>query len=94
MPTHHTLSPNPSTVHWGYLDAKISPRLTIESGDTLTIETVSGALADVGDTSIMLSHHREICEKLKLTPGPHILPGPSPYAAPSQAIPSRCVSRT
>jgi acetamidase/formamidase len=54
MPTHHTLSPDPSTVHWGYLDAKIPPRLTIESGDTVTIETVSGGLADVGDTSIML----------------------------------------
>jgi acetamidase/formamidase len=76
MPTHHTLSPNPSTVHWGYLDAKIPPRLTIESGDTVTIETVSGGLADVGDTSIMLPHHREICEKLRPSPGPHILTGP------------------
>jgi acetamidase/formamidase len=76
MPTHHTLSPNPSTVHWGYLDAKIPPRLTIDSGDTVTIETVSGGLADVGDTSIMLPHHREICEKLKPSPGPHILTGP------------------
>jgi acetamidase/formamidase len=63
-------------VHWGYLDAKIPPRLTIESGDTVTIETVSGGPADVGDTSIMLPHHREICEKLKPTPGPHILTGP------------------
>src|SRR5919109_1249070 len=76
MPTHHTLSPNPSSVHWGYLDAKIPPRLTIESGDTVTIETVSGGPADVGDTSIMLPHQREICEKLKPTPGPHILTGP------------------
>src|SRR3954449_4784604 len=76
MPTHHTLSPNPSTVHWGYLDAKIPPRLTIDSGDTVTIETVSGGLADVGDTSIMLPHHRAICEKLKPSPGPHILTGP------------------
>jgi acetamidase/formamidase len=30
----------------------------------------------VGDTSIMLPHHQEICEKLKPTPGPHILTGP------------------
>jgi hypothetical protein len=62
MPTHHTLSPNPSTVHWGYLDAKIPPRLTIDSGDTVTIETVSGSLADVGDTSIMLPLGR-YCER-------------------------------
>ena len=68
--------PTPATVHWGYLDAKIPPRLTIDSGDTVTIDTVSGGLADVGDTSIMLPHHREICEKLKPSPGPHILTGP------------------
>jgi len=72
----HRLGPSPATVHWGYLDAKIPPRLTIDSGDTVTVDTVSGGLADVGDTSIMLPHHREICEKLKPSPGPHILTGP------------------
>lgn len=72
----HTLAPTPATVHWGFLDAKIPPRLTVESGDTVTIDTVSGGLGDVGDTSIMLPHHREICEKLKPSPGPHILTGP------------------
>ena len=76
MATHHTLGPTPATVHWGFLDAKIPPRLTIDSGDTVTIETVSGGLADVGDTSIMLPYHREICEQLKPSPGPHILTGP------------------
>lgn len=74
--TTHRLDPTHATVHWGYLDAKIPPRLTINSGDTVTIDTVSGGLADVGDTSIMLPHHREICEKLKPSPGPHILTGP------------------
>jgi acetamidase/formamidase len=76
MATHHVLGPTPSTVHWGYLDAKIPPRLTIDPGDTVTVDTVSGGLGDVGDTSIMLPHHREICEKLKPSPGPHILTGP------------------
>jgi acetamidase/formamidase len=76
MATHHTLAPTPATVHWGYLDAKIPARLTVESGDTVTIESVSGGLADVGDTSIMLPHHREICQALKPSPGPHILTGP------------------
>ena len=70
------LEPTPATVHWGYLDAKIPPRLTVESGDTVTVDTVSGGLADVGDTSIMLPHHRAICEALKPSPGPHILTGP------------------
>ena len=66
---HHTLKPTPTTVHWGYLDAKIPPRLTVESGDTVTVETVSGGLADVGDTSIMLPHHRAICERSSPRPG-------------------------
>ena len=72
----HTLAPTPATVHWGYFDAKILPRLTVDSGDTVIIDTVSGGLGDVGDTSIMLPHHREICETLKPSPGPHILTGP------------------
>jgi acetamidase/formamidase len=72
----HTIGPTPATVHWGYLDAKIPPRLTVDPGDTVIVDTVSGGLADVGDTSIMLPHHREICEKLKPSPGPHILTGP------------------
>jgi acetamidase/formamidase len=76
MAAQHRLDPAPQTVHWGYLDAKIPPRLTVESGDTIVIDTVSGGLADVGDTSIMLPHHREICEKVKPSPGPHILTGP------------------
>jgi acetamidase/formamidase len=76
MATHHTLTPTPDTVHWGNLDAKIPPRLTIDSGDTVTVDTVSGGPADIRDTSIMLPHHREICEKLKPSPGPHILTGP------------------
>src|SRR3974377_2155702 len=72
----HTLAPTPSNVHWGYLDAKIPPHIVVDSGDTVTINTVSGGLSDVGDTSIMLPHHREICEKLRPSPGPHILTGP------------------
>ena len=40
----HRLGPTPATVHWGYLDAKIPPRLTVDSGDTVTIDTVSGGL--------------------------------------------------
>ena len=47
----HMLGPTPATVHWGYLDAKVPPRLTVDSGDTVTIDTVSGGLADVGDTA-------------------------------------------
>ncbi len=36
----------PETVHWGFFDAGLEPVLTIRSGDTVTIGTVSGG-ADV-----------------------------------------------
>ncbi len=44
--THHHLDAGPDTVHWGHFDAALPPVLTIESGDTVTISTVSGP-ADV-----------------------------------------------
>ena len=40
---HHTLKSTLATVHWGYFDAAVPPVLTIESGDTVTVETLSGA---------------------------------------------------
>ena len=39
---HHRLDASSKTVHWGYFDAALEPRLTIDSGDTVTISTVSG----------------------------------------------------
>ena len=30
------------TVHWGFFDAKLRPLTTIESGETITLSTVSG----------------------------------------------------
>ncbi|MDB5512434.1 MAG: amidase [Enterovirga sp.] len=40
--THHQLDAGPNSVHWGYFDAMLPPVLTVESGDTVTISTVSG----------------------------------------------------
>ena len=40
--THHRLEAGPDTVHWGYFDAALPSVLTVESGDTVTISTVSG----------------------------------------------------
>ena len=42
MADHH-LASNPETVHWGYFDATLPPILTIDSGDSVTISTVSAA---------------------------------------------------
>jgi acetamidase/formamidase len=38
----HRLDASPETVHWGYFDAGLAPQTTIDSGDTITISTVSG----------------------------------------------------
>lgn len=42
MPQSHRLDASAKTVHWGYFDAKLAPQITIDSGDTVTISTVSG----------------------------------------------------
>ena len=36
---HHRLRATPETVQWGWLDPKEPPKLTIASGDTVSIET-------------------------------------------------------
>jgi acetamidase/formamidase len=38
----HQLDASVDTVHWGYFDASLEPLLTIDSGDTVIISTVSG----------------------------------------------------
>jgi acetamidase/formamidase len=40
--SNHRLEPGPDTVHWGFFDARLSPLLAIESGQRVTISTVSG----------------------------------------------------
>ncbi|MCA0318997.1 MAG: acetamidase/formamidase family protein [Proteobacteria bacterium] len=42
----HRLDASADTAHWGYFEAVLPPRLTIASGDRVTISTVSGG-ADV-----------------------------------------------
>src|SRR4029078_9626344 len=76
----HRLEASPETVHWGFFDAKLPPQLTIESGDTVTITTVSGTLgylpkAGSGLTvpPALQAIHDKVQAKLG---GPHILTGP------------------
>ena len=38
---HHTLPVSPATVHWGYFSKKVTPALTLRSGDRATIETLT-----------------------------------------------------
>jgi acetamidase/formamidase len=38
----HRLDAAPETVHWGFFDAALKPLVTVESGDMITMSTVSG----------------------------------------------------
>src|SRR5262245_2031918 len=77
MTKAHRLDPTPETVHWGYFDAKLPPRIEIESGDTIVVDTVSGHREVLGDDEKLLRPvHREIVTKLKPELGAHILTGP------------------
>jgi acetamidase/formamidase len=70
-------------VHVGYFSAALKPVLTINSGDTVTIETVAGLEPAIIDASSVVppsavpeyvrTIRREVTER---GPGPHILTGP------------------
>ena len=55
--TRHHLPAKPGTVRWGHWDGSLPPVLTIRSGDTVTIDTLSGEPEDLPDASERL-HHR------------------------------------
>ena len=38
---HHLLPVSPANVHWGYFSKKVTPALTLKSGDRATIETLT-----------------------------------------------------
>src|SRR5216110_1902522 len=71
---HHVLKATPENVQWGWLDPKEPPRLTIESGDTVSIETMMHAKDQIQKGTTM----EKIVELRKANPGggPHSLTGP------------------
>jgi acetamidase/formamidase len=77
--TNHRLDASPDTVHWGYFDAKLKPQCTIDSGDTVTISTVSGVVGHLpkpGSGMTVLPALQAVHDTLQPKMGPHILTGP------------------
>src|SRR5580658_5893977 len=78
MSQHHVLRASPETCHWGYFDAGLKPVLNVASGDTVTVDAVSGGpdvLPQYGRFDILPDHlaiHRGLEPKL----GAHSLTGP------------------
>ena len=68
---HYRLKATPETVQWGWLDPKQKPQLTIESGDSVSIETLMHARDQIQPGVPM----EKIVELRKANPGggPHSL---------------------
>ncbi|MGO8970648.1 MAG: acetamidase/formamidase family protein [Myxococcaceae bacterium] len=73
-PKHYVLKATPETVQWGWLDPKEAPRLTIASGDIVSIETLMHARDQIQKGTSM----EQIVALRKANPGggPHSLTGP------------------
>jgi acetamidase/formamidase len=71
---HHKLAATLDTVQWGWLDPKEPPKLTINSGDTVSIETMMHAHNKVQQGITM----EQIVGLRKANPGggPHSMTGP------------------
>ena len=76
---HYTLAATPETVAWGYFDAARKPVLEIESGDTVTFDTLSGEPEDMPPADLglaILPEHLPVHEQCERGPGPHFVTGP------------------
>ena len=74
---NHRIDAGPEAVHWGYFDAGLKPLLTVASGDTVTISTVSGMANQMPAAPLtvppaLAAIHARVPQKL---PG-HICTGP------------------
>jgi acetamidase/formamidase len=71
---HHVLPASTENVQWGWYDINEKPKLTIKSGDTVSIETLSHSLGQIKPGVAM----DEIVRLRKANPGggPHSITGP------------------
>jgi acetamidase/formamidase len=71
---HYVLPATPENVQWGWYDINEKPKLTIRSGDTVSIETLSHSLGQIKPGVPM----DEIVRLRKANPGggPHSITGP------------------
>lgn len=74
---HHHLPATARTVQWGFWDAASAPVLHLQSGDSVTIESLSGEPDDLpADERLLLPEHRDVLKGAPRGSGPHLLTGP------------------
>src|SRR5258708_11994863 len=72
---HHVLPANKDTVQWGWLDPTEKPKVVVDSGDTISIETLRHSMDEIKPDASL-----EEILKLPLPnprPVPPSLPGPT-----------------
>jgi acetamidase/formamidase len=79
MTMHHVLRATAETIHRGAFDAAFRPVLTIQSGDTVEITTLSGNVEDLPGPQqgfTISPEHMNALAKIAPCEGPHIMTGP------------------
>jgi acetamidase/formamidase len=78
MTQHHTIACRPEHCHWGFFDAALQPVVRLASGDTVTVDCVSGGRDILPEDPgfEILAEHRAIHEALSPRLGAHIMTGP------------------
>jgi acetamidase/formamidase len=75
----HVLQSRPETIHWGFFDGALEPVLTVDSGDRVVVECVSGNPDWMPAKSTgfeVLPELKDIHLRAKQGTGNHILTGP------------------
>lgn len=78
MPHHHVLPACRDTIHYGFFDAALEPVLRIKSGDTVTLDTLSGDRIHLPTDASMtpLDDHLAVLDDMPEGGGPHYMTGP------------------
>ncbi len=79
--THHILKATRETVHLGGFSHLLAPALTVNSGDTVDVETYTGYhVYDQAPAEFLTPEFVDICQNLpperQIAGGPHLLTGP------------------
>jgi len=78
MSQHHEIEAVPENMVWGYLDAAVSPVLSVRSGDTVALTSWAAADEDdlPPDRSLVNPAHLDAMRTLEKQGGGHMITGP------------------